>query len=372
MLGTRRGAMIARARCRGDGLLHPSGFRPGERSLPSLLPLRQSHLLPVTTMSEISVVIPCYNAAPYLDAALSSVFAQTLRPREVVVVDDGSTDQSAQIAQRYDVRLVRIPSNIGNAAARNVGLRRARGDLVAWFDADDVWEPEHLATVVPLLERFPDAVLAFSLVRMFGDQTDVWPALLPAEVPVDAHDACLRQTILPHNAVLVRRAEVLATGGYDERLRVASDYDLWLRLSQRFPFVCTHAITCNWRRHSGQMSRNMQRYWAGEYDSRRRYRAEVAARRDAQALASVDECMREIWRGHLATAWHSRDGRDFDFHLSMVSAVPGALALAPGYRVQRALLPAACVLDMCPTRPARAIRRFASRAVLRTAGSAVG
>lgn len=299
-------------------------------------------------MAETSVVIPCYNAAPFLDEALSSVFAQTMSPAEVIVVDDGSTDATARIAERRGVRVIRLPQNGGPAVARNVGLRAARGELVAWFDADDVWEAEHLATVVPLLDRFPQAVLAFSLVRMFGREAGAWPALLPAEMPIDAEEPCLRRCILPQNAVVVRRAEVLAAGGYDERLRVAEDYDLWLRLSRRHPFVCTHTITCNWRRHGAQTSADMQQYWVGEYESRQRYRARVAAEATAAVLARIDARMQDVWREHLASAWHARDQRNFDFHLAMAPAVPGSGPLLPRYRFIRALLPAARTWDACP------------------------
>jgi len=293
--------------------------------------------------------------------ALSSVFAQTRTPAEVIVVDDGSTDGTAEIAERRGVRIIRTERNAGTAAARNVGLRAARGELVAWLDADDVWDPEHLATVVPLLERFPEAVLAFSLVRMFGTQAGVWPALLPAEAPARAEEACLKCCILPQNAVVVRRAEVLAAGGYDERLRLAEDYDLWLRLSRRYPFVCTHLVTCNWRRHGAQTSGNMEHYWRGEYESRRRYRAAVAAEETPDAVARLDASMREVWQEHLAVAWHSRHARHFDFHLAMAPAVPGAGPLVSSYRRRRALLPAARMWDAWPQPVKDGIRGLLTR-----------
>jgi GT2 family glycosyltransferase len=312
-------------------------------------------------VTELSVVIPCYNAAPFLDEAISSVFAQTRSPSEVIVVDDGSTDGTTEIADRRGVRVIRLERNVGAAAARNAGLRAARGDLVAWLDADDIWKPEHLAIVVPLLERFPEAVLAFSLVETFGCETSVWPALLAAGTPVDAEAECLRRCILPQNAVVVRRAEVLAAGGYDERLRLAEDYDLWLRLSRQYSFICTHQVTCNWRCHADQQSRgNPEQYWAAEYESRRHYRAAAVARDSSNDLAILDKAMREVWKEHLAVAWHGRQARHFDFHLSKAPLVPGAEALVPRYRWRRRLLRAARLLDSLPqpvTATLRGLRR---------------
>jgi glycosyltransferase involved in cell wall biosynthesis len=297
-------------------------------------------------VTELSVVIPCYNAAPFLDEAISSVFAQTRSPSEVIIVDDGSTDGTAEIAERRGVRVIRLERNVGAAAARNAGLRAARGDLVAWLDADDIWKPEHLAIVVPLLERFPAAVLAFSLVETFGGESSVWPTLLPAGAPVNAEAACLRRCILPQNAVVVRRAEVLAAGGYDERLRLAEDYDLWLRLSREYSFVCTHLVTCNWRCHANQQSRgNAESYWAAEYESRRRYRIAVVAAGTPEVVANLDEAMRDVWKEHVAVAWHGRQTRHFDFHLSMAPLVPGAEAFVSRYRWRKLLLPAARLLD---------------------------
>jgi glycosyltransferase involved in cell wall biosynthesis len=312
-------------------------------------------------VTQISVVIPCYNAAPFLDEALSSVFAQVRTPAEVIVVDDGSIDGTAEIAERRGVRVIRSERNAGNAAARNLGLRAARGELVAWLDADDSWDSQHLAEVVPLLERFPEAVLAFALVRMFGAQDGIWPALLPANVPVRAQEACLHRCILPQNAVVVRRAEVLAAGGYDEQFRMAEDYDLWLRLSRRYPFVCTHVITCNWRRHGAQTSVNLEKYWASEYESRRQYRAVIAAEETPEHVARLDTTMRNIWKEHLATAWHGRNARHFDFHLSMAPAVPGAEALVSSYHWRRFLLPTARLLDRWPRPIKAAIHGFRSR-----------
>lgn len=300
-------------------------------------------------MATVSVVIPCYNAGPYLAEALASVLGQTRAPDEVIVVDDRSTDGSAEVARGHGVRVLTTPTNSGAAAARNLGAREARGELIAWLDADDVWEPEHLATVAPLAERFPEAAVAFSRTRAFGaGASDEWVALIPEGRPVDAFRESLGRTIVPQNTAVVRRAALLAVGGYDESLRVAEDYDVWLRLSRRYPFVCTHAVTCRLRRHAEQTSRDVYRYWRAEYEVRQRFRARAIAEEPAEFVARLEAGERAVWEQHLRTAWFGRSPAAMRFHLSMHDRVPGSVAVRRRWLLRAALLPLARLWDALP------------------------
>jgi glycosyltransferase involved in cell wall biosynthesis len=190
-------------------------------------------------MTSVSVVIPSYNAATYLPQALASIRTQLRAPDEIVVVDDGSTDDSPELARRAGARVLRTPTNGGPAAARNLGIREARGDVVAFLDADDLWEPTHLAVLLQLLERHPSAVLAFSRERRIGGWEGEHPRVLPENEAVDAFWPLLRKNFIPQMGVVARRDALSAVGGYDESMRYAEDYDLWLRLALRFPFLCT-------------------------------------------------------------------------------------------------------------------------------------
>ena len=105
------------------------------------------------TYPRVSVIIPTYNRADYLREALASVLDQSLQPWEIIVVDDGSTDDTPELARSFppNVVYIRQPQNMGVSAARNAGLSAARGEVIAWLDSDDLWEPGFLATVIPLL-----------------------------------------------------------------------------------------------------------------------------------------------------------------------------------------------------------------------------
>jgi len=117
--------------------------------------------------STISVVIPAYNAERYLEQTLESVFAQTCLPLEVIVVDDGSTDGTAEIAARYPVRLIH-QQNGGICSARNAGVRASAGTWVAFLDSDDIWFPDKLEEQTKFLQMYPEVGLVVSDLAMFG------------------------------------------------------------------------------------------------------------------------------------------------------------------------------------------------------------
>ena len=121
-------------------------------------------------MISISVLIPAYNRAGVIGEALSSVRSQTRAPAETIVVDDASTDGTAELAEQNGARVIRLKKNRGAAAARNEGIRAANGDAIALLDSDDFWEPNHLATVGALLEENPEAAAAASSIRMVGTE----------------------------------------------------------------------------------------------------------------------------------------------------------------------------------------------------------
>lgn len=185
---------------------------------------------------QVSVVVPAYNAAAHISAALRSVFAQTFSGFEVIVVNDGSSDTEVleQILQPYLPRLCYFrQQNRGPSAARNAGIREARGKYVAFLDSDDLWLPHHLAKQMEILQTnaalglvYANAIqfqrnkpvgIAFETVPQFGEPT--LDALL-AE----------RCTVNTSSAVVLRDA-LLQAGLFDEAMNRCEDFDLWLRLS---------------------------------------------------------------------------------------------------------------------------------------------
>ncbi len=209
----------------------------------------------------VSVVIPAYNAQPYLGDTLQSALGQTYRSFEIIVVDDGSTDDTGAIAESYRERgvIVLSQTNAGAAAARNRALSVARGKLVALLDSDDLWQPDYLETMVQFLDRHAEVSIAFCDSRFFGESKfagktyqEVYPPTPPitfAKVAGGVSHICL-------DAVL-RRDVFSRVGMFDETLRAVEDFDLWLRALQvgcRIEPV--PRVLVDYRRHAASVSAN--------------------------------------------------------------------------------------------------------------------
>ena len=303
-------------------------------------------------MTRISAVLPCYNAEPYLAEAIASVRAQGRSVDEIIVVDDRSTDGSVALGRALGATVIELERNSGPAAARNAGLRAATGDYIAWLDADDYWLPDHVARVAALLDRHASVAVAFGLVRQFGAGSATWPALLPADEPTDAWPVAFKRCVLPHNAAIVRRTAVLEAGGYDESMRLAEDFDLWMRLAWRHPFACLHEVTAMWRRHASNASGDPIDYWRGEYAARSRFVTAISEGRTPPrnwgrrySVADARAAALELWEWHVNAGWHTRSAKHLAYHLGKASEVEGSEAIARRWKLKRRLLWAATLQD---------------------------
>lgn len=183
----------------------------------------------------VSVVIPAWNAAASLPGTLASLRAQTFTAWEAIVVDDGSTDATAEVASAAAAdgsrcRLVRLPENRGVSAARNAGLAAARGDWVLFLDADDRIEPAHLASLLRRAQE-PGVRAVRTGHRLIDPAGEPGPPLLPPTEEA-LWDATVAGWPFPIHTCLVRRADLLAVGGFDEGLHVGEEWDLWQRLGR--------------------------------------------------------------------------------------------------------------------------------------------
>lgn len=272
----------------------------------------------------ITAAIPCFNAAPFLAEAIESVLAQTRPAVEVIVVDDGSTDGSGAIAARYDVKLVTLPDNLGHATARNAALRAAQGEYVAWLDADDTWLPHHLEVVGGLLDRFPEAAVAYGAAQLVGERSDVWDDFPCHHQPRSMLWECFRRTIVPAMSAVARKAALDEVGGFEESIRVAPDFDLWLRLAARYPFVSTPQVTVNYRWHPGQISRNPLEQLRSIYQTRRRFIDRLLEQGDRELAGEASARLRAIYQEQLRSAWRRGDGRCLRSLLALHETVPGS------------------------------------------------
>jgi len=215
--------------------------------------------------SHVSVVVSCYNYAHFLPGAVESALGQTHRAVDVVIVDDGSTDETPAVAARLcaDPRVTYVrQENAGQASAKNTGIQRARGAFVAFLDADDRWREDKLALQLPL---FADAQVGvvFSRMRpMSAEGTplaarDSDPARQPRRGKVT--EALFIDNFIPFSSAVVRREVFERVGVMDTALSMGIDWDLWLRASVAFNFDFVDEELIDYRvGHSGQMSHRQE------------------------------------------------------------------------------------------------------------------
>jgi glycosyltransferase involved in cell wall biosynthesis len=190
--------------------------------------------MPDTSVPRMSVIVPAFNSAAYLAAALQSVLVQTVQDFEVIVVDDGSTDATFQVAADFACRDPRIcvirQENGGIGKARNAALGRARGEWIALLDSDDMWFPDYLEEQLEILKRRPDVDILSANAINLGGAWDGQPYKRPGGPVVDLS---LLDIIRTEDAVcilsLFRRAVLRDIGLFDDTMRGSEDYDFWLR-----------------------------------------------------------------------------------------------------------------------------------------------
>jgi len=206
----------------------------------------------------ITVVIPAHNAARFVPRCLGSVFAQTLKPAEVIVVDDGSTDDTAALAAALGARVV-SQANGGIASARNTGIQNASGEWIAFLDADDLWAPEKLERQVARIR--PDTVLVYTGLRIFDDQ-----GIRSEQRAVDpaAAKKMLRycNPIAP-SAALLKREAVVQIGGFRKGLDACEDWGLWFRLLPLGQFESVPEPLTDYYVHPKSLSANPEKMLQG-------------------------------------------------------------------------------------------------------------
>ena len=188
------------------------------------------NLIPYEVPTVISVILTTYERRELVGRALASVFAQTTAACEAIVVDDGSTDGTAEFLRQQPIQLLSIPHSGNPAVARNAGLDRARGDLIAFLDSDDIWRPTALAELAATLDKQREAGFAYC-------DYEPAPSPSPPRTGSDLYDQLLEQDFIVTSGVMVRRTVAANVGEFDPLCSPAEDWDYWLRMAARFKGV---------------------------------------------------------------------------------------------------------------------------------------
>lgn len=204
----------------------------------------------------ISAVVPCHNAAPYLAAAIGSILGQTCPPHEVIVVDDGSTDDSARIAASYGppVHVIR-QANQGESVARNRGIEAAVGDWIAFLDADDLWVPTKLERQIEAIRGAgQDVVCVYGDLTVFGERVAERTVVRPEYHAGPAALAAMLVDWCAHVDTVVVRGDVARACRFPEHVRLNEDVIFMVLLRSRGTFLRVPEVLAAYRRHPGQQT----------------------------------------------------------------------------------------------------------------------
>ena len=231
----------------------------------------------------LAVIVPAYNRSSSVNRALMSVGVQTLTPAEVIVVDDASSDDTADVARSYGARVIVHEVNQGEGAARNTALAATGQPWVALLDSDDEWLPDHLERVWAARDGHvlvSDAAVSVGLERprVYG-----WPGRRPRVLDSPAAVAFPANVVQP-SASLVDREALLAAGGFPVGMRQAGDLHTWLRLLERGTGVLLPSVGVRYHFHEGQVSTDREAMFAAE-------------------LAVVDEFAGRPWQSRRLRPW---------------------------------------------------------------------
>ena len=213
---------------------------------------------------EVSVIIPTFNRAHLIREALQSVFAQTFRGYEVIVVDDGSTDNTQEVLTPYlsRIRYVR-QENQGASLARNRGILLSQAPYVAFLDSDDKWTPEKLERQVAYLEAHPNAGLVYGQMLSYSLHDTDKKRILPSKIVRSFQDLVRESNTIPTSTVLVRRRCFETVGFFSPAFPVAEDFDLWLRIARHFRIGYVEGVVAEYRVHTSNTTLNPEKVYRG-------------------------------------------------------------------------------------------------------------
>ncbi len=184
----------------------------------------------------VSVIIPVYNRLNFLKEAVESVLRQTYKNYELIIVDDGSTDDTPLIKEIFPpIKYIRHPENKGVAAARNTGIKNSHGELLAFLDSDDLWLPEKLEKQVEFMNQNPDLLISQTEEIWIRNGKRVNPRKKHKKEGGNIFFRSLELCLISPSAVILKRELLKEVGLFDEDLKAAEDYDLWLRITWKYP-----------------------------------------------------------------------------------------------------------------------------------------
>lgn len=221
-------------------------------------------------LSKITVIIPTYNSAKYIKEAVDSALSQTYKDIEIIVVDDGSTDNTKDVLKKYidngKIRYI-YQANGGPASARNKGINNSSGEFIAFLDADDIWFPDKLKKQIPLFNN-SDIGLVYSDMEFFGDKFKYcyYSEILKRKMLKGyVYKNLILENFIPTSSVVIKRRILYDVGFFNEdrKLFAVEDYDLWLRITKKYKVDFINELLVKYRIHSHKISGSRNKSYYG-------------------------------------------------------------------------------------------------------------
>lgn len=266
----------------------------------------------------ISVVIPTYNYGRFISEALDSVFVQTLRPSEVIVVDDGSEDETERVVGSFGDKVIYIrQENQGVCAARNTGVARSSCELISFLDADDYWEPVKLQMQFERFENDPELGMVHCGMREFDGESGSTVALHLDGGEDDVADSLLLWNgpviVGPGGTIMVKRLAFDQVGGFDPEMKVGEDWDFCYRIAREFRIGFVRRPLVNYRSHSASAHRNVEEMERGMS----RFYEKAFATEDKRILQMKRRAFGNFHRILAGSYFRSRNYLSFGRHLAL-------------------------------------------------------
>jgi glycosyltransferase involved in cell wall biosynthesis len=212
-------------------------------------------------MPKVTVIIPAYNAMTYLPHTVDSVFWQTFNDWELLIINDGSSDNIVEWAAQIENSRVKLISqlNQGVSTARNTGITQAQGEYIAFLDADDLWQPTKLEKQLRRFQEYSEAGLVYTWTKLINRQGKPINRILASSLEGNVWEKILVANMIGNgSAAMVRRSCLDTIGGFDPNLSSAADRDLWIRIASKYSFAVVKEPLTLWRQHSDSMSKQRQ------------------------------------------------------------------------------------------------------------------
>ena len=214
----------------------------------------------MTSFPKVSVIVPTYNRAGWLEETLRSVVSQTFKDFELIVVDDGSTDNTSKVMESFpDAKYFTMRENSGVSKARNLGLDYAKGEFICFLDSDDLWNEKKLEIQLYWMESNIDSQVCYTNEIWVRNGVRVNPMNKHRKYTGDIFRHCLALCIVSPSSVMLRKELFNKVGNFDESLPACEDYDLWLRIAVKYAFhFIEEPLIIKRGGHADQLSR---KYW---------------------------------------------------------------------------------------------------------------